>query len=246
MLTSRQLIIALAIKHNGDWKKIYADIQSRNMQDLDAYYVDTPCITILDAGYPEILKQSAMPPFVLFFKGDINLLNARDTIAILGNREPSEETKIFTRAFVDTLNQERVIVSPLSVGTSTIATESALEHGNKVIAMLGSGIDYCYPASNKGLYDRIIAEGGLIVSEYPSDTMPTAEQMPARNRIIAAFADNICSMQATGHTSIIMTLTMALTANKKIFAKANYQDASDFNNRILDEGAYVLTLATAI
>lgn len=248
MLTARQMIIALANKYTGDWHRIFADIQTKNMNDLEKVNADTRCITILDSEYPQTLKtQCYQPPFALFYKGDITLLGDKNTVAILGTRTPSGEADMFTDAFIrNTLASDRVIITGLSVGIGATSTLAALESGHKVIAVLGSGIDYCYPQSNKDLYDRIIAEGGLVISEYPFDTLPQAQNFPARNRIIATLANVVCSMEMSARSGQVLTLNWALSQGKEVYAKPNPLEPNDFNNRLIDEGANCLTLSTSL
>lgn len=247
MLTARQMIIALATKHNGDWAHMFTDIQSRNMSDLEQYARDERAITILDSAYPEILKHDCyQSPMVLFYKGDITLLGAKDSIAIFGSRQPKGENEIFTDAFIRGLTSGRVIITGLAQGIQSTAILSALETGKKVIAVLGSGIDYCYPACNKDLYDRIIAEGGLILSEYPFDTQPSMEKMPYRNRIITSLASHVCSIETQIRSGTMVALEFAMQQNKDIYVKPDPSDPKDVNNRLIDNGAYCLTLATSI
>lgn len=249
MLSPRQTLIALANKHTGDWHRIFADIQSRHidMDELEHIETDNRCITILDSTYPEWLKRTFQTPFVLFYKGDVTLLGAKDAVAIVGTRTPSGEADMFTDAFIrNTLASDRVIITPLSVGIGATSTLAALESGHKVIAVLGSGIDYCYPACNKDLYDRIIAEGGLVISEYPFDTMPQANNFMARNRIIAGLAGSVCSMELSAHSGQILTIDWALSQGKEIYARPNPSEPNDVNNHLIDEGANSLTLSTSI
>ena len=246
MLTPRETLIALATKHNGDWQHMFLDIQTRELDNLESYTRDERAITILDSDYPAILKEQCQhAPLVLFYKGDITLLGNKNTVAILGTRTPSGEADMFTDAFIrNTLPSDRVIITGLSLGIGATSTLAALESGHKVIAVLGSGVDYCYPLSNKDLYDRIIAEGGLVISEYPFDTLPQMENFPARNRIIATLAHSVCSMELSARSGHIITLNWALSQGKEIYARPNPSNPNDFNNRLIDEGANCLTLST--
>ena len=250
MLNAREILIALANKHTGNWHSMFSAIQTRNMDtgDLEKVKTDNRCITIFDSEYPEVLKtQCPQSPLVLFYKGDITLLGVKDAIAIVGSRQPSGEAEMFTDAFVrNSIASDRVIITPLSVGIGAVSTLAALESGHKVIAVLGSGIDYCYPQCNKDLYDRIIAEGGLVISEYPFNTLPEAQNFTARNRIIATLANSLCSMELSSHSGQILTIDWALNQGKEVYARPNADNADDFNNRLIDEGANCLTLSTTL
>ena len=241
------MLIALATKYSGDYDCMLADITSRKLEGLEDLERDNRCITILDSDYPKSLKNTVRPPLVLFYKGDITLLNAKDKIAVVGTREPSGEAEMFTDTFISKcVASDRVIVTGLSMGIGATATLSALESGKKVIAVLGSGIDFCWPVCNKDLYERIIAEGGLVISEYPFSTEPLMTHFPARNRIIAALADSVCSMELKQRSGALITINYALSQGKTVYAKPNLFEINDVNNHLIDEGANCLTLSTTI
>ena len=247
MLTGRELLITLANKHQGDWHRVYSAIQAKDCEDITHVEGDQRCITLLDEVYPDSLKRTYQAPLVLFYKGDISLLSEKDSIAIIGKREPTGEGEMFTDEFIRScIASDRVIITTLAKGIGATATLSALESGHKVIAVLGSGIDYCYPECNKDLYDRIIAEGGLVISEYPFSTAPTMHSFPMRNRIVVGLAESVCSIEANPQSGTAIALTMALSQNKPIFAKPNPMAKNDYNNRLIDEGANCLTLDTTI
>lgn len=149
-MKASELLLALALKHQGDWEKIYKDIQDKKTENLEEYIkgFNTPYITILDTEYPDCLKQVYQPPFVLFYHGDINLLkDETNNIAFSGIRNPSEEGK-FAAEYIGGHLGNKNIVCGLSQGSETIALKKAISNGNKPIVVLGSGIDYCYPAKN--------------------------------------------------------------------------------------------------
>ncbi len=247
MNTARNYLIALANKHNGDWHRMYADIQARTYEDLDLSNSPQQAITILDEGYPECLKRTPQTPLVLFYKGDISLIGRTDSVAIIGSRNPKGENEIFTDTFIrSTLASDRVIITTLARGIGATATLSALESGHKVIAVLGSGIDYCYPQENKDLYDRIIAEGGLVLSEYPFCTLPESIHFAARNRIVVGLAESVCSIETNKMSGTAMTLCMACNENKEVYVKPDLDNPEDFNNQLIEEGANCLTLSTAL
>ena len=106
-------------------------------------------VTILDAEYPSSLKMCYKPPFVLFYKGDISLLNS-ESIAIVGSRYPSEYAIKATKYIMDGLFSKKdiTIISGLAYGIDTIAHLEALRYNQKTIAVLGCGIDNCYPKEN--------------------------------------------------------------------------------------------------
>ena len=123
----------------------------------------TKVLTIDSNNYPEKLLHIDCPPYVLFCKGDIGLLNT-DSIAIVGSRQPTAYGKKVTEMFSKTLaNAGMTIVSGLAYGVDTIAHETCLDDNGKTIAVLGGGFNYIYPSSNTNLSEKI-AKNGLLIT----------------------------------------------------------------------------------
>ena len=153
--TASQLLIALAIQYRGNWMKIMNAV-SRHEEPDDAALVQAvtgaqKAITLLDPEYPTILKSVLKPPFVLFYKGNIKLLKQK-CMAVIGTRSPTAYgEKMTTQLVKDLTNNGYIIISGLGLGISTIAHKAAIQNKGKTIAVVGSGLDYYYPQSNKVL-----------------------------------------------------------------------------------------------
>lgn len=215
-MEARKILLYLALKHRGDWEKIYEDISNKvPLDEMDVVNkllsnVKSNYITLLDENYPEHLKHLFRPPFVLFYHGDLSLIKDKSKcISVVGSRENSEYGEKATKFFVRQLAKDFVIVSGLARGIDGISHATALESGGKTVAVLGSGINTCYPVSNKDLYNEIRRKG-LIISEYPNCTPPSPNHFPVRNRIVAALS--CCLLVTEGErnsgTSITATLTL--------------------------------------
>jgi len=245
MNKARQELIAIAIRNQGDWNSIYADIQAKAIPSEEeltkAENVD--CITILDSEYPESLRQGFRPPFVLFYKGNKALLNDTNIIAVVGGRNPKERIVNFTEKFVSSRNE--TIISGLSLGIDTKALETALKNGNKVIAVLGGGIDNCYPTQNQALYNEIALKG-LLISEYPFDISPLQENFIRRNNIIANLSNKVCVMEMKKQSGTMMLINFALQDGKEIYIVPDIEEEDNAANQLIDEGAHCLTLSTTI
>ncbi|MFA5503054.1 MAG: DNA-processing protein DprA, partial [Bacilli bacterium] len=176
-MKARNILIFLSLKYQGDWDLIYSAISAREKLDLnevDQAIEKLPyqCLTLLDSQYPEILKRYHKPPFVLFYYGDISLLaDSRQILAVVGSRKCSSYGQKATKSLVFSLASTQTIISGLALGIDTIAHEAAITAKGKTIAVLGSGIDYCYPKSNLLLYEKI-KNHHLIISEYPDEVPP--------------------------------------------------------------------------
>ena len=243
LFQGRNVLAYLSVLYEGNWDKIFQAIQ--NKIPLDSTEVEkvvkeikTPFITILDELYPEKLKHIYKPPFVLFYHGDLDLWN-RPSIAVVGSRTCSEYSKKHTGEIVGDLAKKLVVISGLARGIDTIAHQSAIASGGKTIAILGSGIDECYPKSNQELYERICKDH-LVISEYPLHTLPKKEFFPHRNRLLAAFSDAVLVMEAKEKSGTMHTVRSALEFGKEIFCIPHPIEENDFTNRLIQEGAFLV------
>ena len=179
-------------------------------------------ITLLDKEYPQLLKEIKNPPFVLYGKGDKEILRfAQDdnkTIAVVGTRKTTEYgrevTKLLTTELV--LNGF-TIVSGLALGVDAISHMTALENNGKTIAVLGCGVDCCNPGENQSIYNSIV-EKGLVLSEFPLGMKPTQWTFPARNRIIAGLSQAVLVTEGAEDSGSLITANFALKFGRKVFA----------------------------
>ena len=239
---SSVLLVYLAVKYQGDIDKILTAIQFGDInvpyEEAMRVYKALPCqaVTILDYDYPQKLKQAYRPPIVLFYYGDISLLNER-LFAVVGSRDMSDYGKQCTEIIVQGLAKKCVIISGLARGIDAAAHECAIKNNGRTIAVLGSGIDNCYPSDNKELYEEI-KKHHLLISEYPYDAPPDREHFPMRNRIITGLCDALYIPQINSYMSgTMISLTMGLELGKGIFIAAYPPGSNTINNKLLDEGA---------
>ena len=215
------------------------------LKDIDIPYEEVmkaynslPCkvMTYLDYDYPERLKQIKHPPFVLFYYGDISLLDKK-SISVVGARTCSRYGKHCTESVIAGIIKGKVVVSGLAKGIDAIAHQAAIDNGGKTIAILGCGIDYCYPAENKALYDEI-KKNHLLISEYPFDTIPDRERFPMRNRIVVALGQALYVPQINSYMSgTMISLNLALNLGKEVFVAPQPLGSETINNQLLNEGA---------
>lgn len=244
----RLILIYLAIKFEGDYNKILLAIENDDYnvsldEAIKAYEsLDCHVLTLLDYDYPERLKKMWHPPLVIFYYGDISLLNSR-SIATVGSREFSEYGKMCTETIISQLPKDIVIVSGLARGIDTIAHESAIKNGARTIAVLGSGIDYCYPSENQELYDEI-KKKHLLISEYPFKASPDSAHFPNRNRIVVGLSDAIFVPQINTYQSgTMISLNLGNDNGRLIFIAPHPPGSETINNRLINEGAILVDSA---
>lgn len=244
-MKGRDLLIYLAIKYRGAWKDIYTAITRREEikpEDVESALSGIKCsiLTILDEEYPESFKTVYHPPFVLFYYGDIHLLfNYKKILAVVGSRDFSDYGKKMTEEIVRGVAPKYIIVSGLARGIDAIAHESCMEVGGKTIAILGSGIDYCYPHNNKDLYEKIKNQH-LVLSEYPDNCEPCRDNFPERNRLIAACAKSLLVTEAKAKSGTLITVGYTLELGRDVMCVPHQAGEGSSCNRLISGGALLV------
>ena len=175
-------------------------------------------ITINDDVYPECLKEISNPPLKLYYKGNLDLLKEERLIAVVGTRNPSSYGKLCCEYMVKKMTSANItIVSGFAKGIDSIAHKTSLLTDGKTIAVIASGLDIVYPASNLSLY-REIEEKGLILSEYEAGVKPFKSNFPQRNRIIAGLSRGTIVVESKDRGGSLITADLALEFNRDVYA----------------------------
>lgn len=190
--------------------------------------------------YPERLKNIDSPPKQLYCLGNLELLDCKSTLAMIGSRNCSTYGEKVAKDFAFHLAQKEVcIVSGLAKGIDAFSHIGALNSNGKTIAVLGSGFDNIYPKENERLFQEIIKKDGLVITEYPLGTKPLKQHFPARNRIISGLSDSILVVEAQKNSGTNITVDFALEQGKDVFVIPGniYSKTSDGTNYLITEGA---------
>lgn len=250
-MESNKLLAYLSIKHNGNVLDLIQELKT-GKRDYNENEVDevlkganSNYITLLDEGvYPERLKHcNLMPPVVLFYRGDINLLknlNNYNAIGVVGSRECSLYGQKSTKSIIEGLPKNTVIISGFCQGIDRAAHQAALDNGLKTIAVVGGGIDYIYPKSNAELYKRILKEGGLILSEYSGALTPTPEMLRAKDRIVAGLSHFLLVGEAQQKSGTTITINFALKNGVSVGCIPYPVGSNSFCNHLIREGAFLI------
>ena len=194
-------------KRNWNLDKEYEKLQQEKVHFL----------TRMSKDYPTKLKDISAPPYALYVKGKLPEENAV-SVAIVGARECSPYGERMAWQFSEALAGEGVqIISGMARGVDGISQKAALTVGGNTFAVLGSGVDVCYPPEHKRLYAEIQEQGGII-SERSLGTQPLAQFFPARNRIISGLADVVLVIEAKERSGSLITADMALEQGKDVYA----------------------------
>lgn len=234
----------------GEWEERF--FSSRHWKDIVQSYNNTiqrgiQFITQEHPSFPEKLKQIEETVFWLFVLGELPDPTL-PSIAVIGARKCSSFGREAARNLSFTLAKNKVqIISGLAEGIDGAAHCGALEAKEKTYAVLGSGIDVCYPRHHLSLYQKIYRQGG-IVSEYPPKTMADAFHFPMRNRLIAGFCDGILVVEARQRSGSLITVDRGLEQGKEIYAvPGRIQDELSVGcNQLIQQGAKLILSAKDI
>ena len=210
---------------------------------IDEYKMDVT--TFLDKDFPSILNHIYNPPAILFMRGNRALLDKRlNRIALVGARRCSLYGRNVARMLGKELGKySAIIVSGGARGIDTHGHEGLLASLGYGIVVMGCGLDIVYPRENTKLFDRILQNNGLLVSEYPPGTPPSAKHFPARNRIISGLSRGVIVVEAKASSGSLITADMAVSEGRDVFVvPCNLLDhTADGNKFLMRNGAFVLT-----
>lgn len=200
-----------------------------------------------DSEYPELLKCIADPPKTLYCIGNRQLLS-KLCFSVVGSRNASVYGKWAARKLsADIVKGGGVVVSGMAAGIDSEAHKGALDAGGETIAVLGCGIDICFPAFNRKLRDEI-AEKGLIISEYPQGVHGSRFTFPRRNRIISGLSLGTVIVEAGINSGALITAERAAEQSRQVFAvPGNINNLSSFGtNKLIQDGASLVLNAADI
>lgn len=201
--------------------------------------------------YPQALLNIPDYPPVLYAKGNYTLLNSTMSLAIVGSRNASiNGRKLASKIAYDLTNQGVLIVSGMARGIDSSSHKGALYACNQqggTIAVLGTGVDIPYPDENKELYEQICRQG-CVISEFPLNTKPQANNFPRRNRIISGLSNGVLVVEANLHSGSLITAYTAAEQNREVMAVPGspLDGRSQGTNKLIKDGAYLVENAEDI
>ena len=205
-------------------------------------------IRIGNRGYPARLTHIPEPPAILFYQGDLSSLDRRN-LAIVGSRAASYMGQKATIQIAEKLSRCGItIISGLACGIDAAAHQGCIAGGSPTIAVTGCGLDRVYPADNFSLRDRILNEGGILLSEYAPGEKPDGWHFPVRNRIVVGIANALILMEARIRSGSMTSVQHALDQGKEVFVYPGDPASEQFegNHRLLREGGIFFTDADDI
>lgn len=173
--------------------------------------------TLEQEDYPLRLREISNAPYAVYYIGRLPSQERR-AVAIVGARGRSSYGNEIARRLAYELAQNQVeVISGLAMGIDTDAHSGALEGGGDTFAVLGGGVDICYPRQNAFLYEQIAKQGGIL-SEFPIHTQPIARQFPSRNRIISGLSEAVVVVEAKYKSGSLITADFAMEQGREVYA----------------------------
>ena len=201
--------------------KVVAGLQDQSILTKELELIEKYQINWCVLGSPEyssLLAEIEQPPAVIYYQGQ-NLFGSDKALAFVGSRKSDAYARVVVEKLVPALVQDNwTIVSGGALGVDSLVHDQIVRSGGKTIVVLGSGLLNWYPASNSGLFNKVIQAGGMIISCFSLQTQPIAANFPARNRIIAGLSQGTVVVQAASKSGALITADFALEQGRQVFA----------------------------
>ncbi|MEL1134027.1 DNA-processing protein DprA [Desulfitobacterium sp. THU1] len=192
-------------------------------------------------GYPELLRQLADAPPLLYYKGQLS--PSKESLAIVGARKATPYGRAAAEALAKEIAEERiVVVSGLARGIDTAAHRGALAGQGITWAVMGCGLSFMYPPENQKLSEEIMANQGLLWSEFAPETPPEPQFFPARNRLISGMSRGVVVVEAALKSGALITVDFALEQGREVFAVPGpiFSQMSRGPNHLIRQGAKLI------
>lgn len=220
-------------------------VEMRKTWDVDREYErlqkkQISCVCTADEEYPERLRHIPDHPFCVYYKGQLPQTE-KLAVAVVGARECSDYGRFIAAELGKELGEAGVqVISGMARGIDGVSQLAALNAGGESFAILGNGVDICYPRDNRPIYDRMLVQGGIL-SIYSPGTAPKPQLFPPRNRIVSGLADVLVVVEARQKSGTLITVDMALEQGREVYAVPGRitDRLSDGCNKLVKDGALV-------
>jgi len=220
----------IKIEYNKIWEKEVEHI----LKKLCKYNIKF--VNFLDTEYPQLLREINNPPFNLYYIGDLENINLKNTITIVGTRKVSKEGERSAKLFVQHLTEFGITtISGLALGVDKIVHEETIQNGGKTIAVLPFAPHIPTPYQNKETYTKILNTGGIIFSEFLENVKRSPNLFPVRNRILAGLSMHTLVVEASLDSGALITAELAFNYNRYVYAIPNsifFENAKGCNKLI--------------
>ena len=175
-------------------------------------------VTYDSEDYPSLLRNVYDPPYILYYYGDISIVNNYPFLSVVGARKCTDYGKNASKYLVKDLSEAGIgVVSGLALGIDSYAHSYCMDGGSPTIAVMGTAIDNIYPRSNTRLFKEIIDKGGLVLSETGPGGQTFRASFAMRNRIIAGLSRGTLVIEAGKKSGSLITATYGLDNGREVY-----------------------------
>ncbi len=240
-------------KHIGSRSSDRARLIEKDLTEATEIYnycikYEIGIITYSDENFPVSLREIKTPPVLLYYRGTLPDFNKMFSLSIVGTRTLSDygRQSAFRAAYELSL-AGGIIVSGMAMGIDGVAHAGALSAGGVTVAVIGSGINICYPEDHKTLA-RAIVKQGCVISEYAPGTPPSRFTFPKRNRIISGLSAATLVIEGRERSGSLITARHAREQGRAVYALPGNVGAknSEATNLLIKNGAKLFTTAEDI
>ncbi|MDR0300511.1 MAG: DNA-processing protein DprA [Streptococcaceae bacterium] len=237
-LSPRQMAQIAQAKSIPDFIEKYRNWDNKKLRDDFRKFSS---FSILDEIYPEYLKEIYNPPTLLFYQGNLEYLRLAK-LSFVGARDAGDNGSRAVQKLIKELRRSFVIVSGLAKGIDALAHIAAIKSGTPTIAVIGTGLDVCYPSENQNL-QKYISDKELILSEYALGEKALKFHFPERNRIIAGLSHGVVVVEAKMRSGSLITAERAMEEGRDVFAVPGViaDGNSEGCHHLIKEGAKLIS-----
>lgn len=199
-------------------------------------------VHLFSPEYPIQLKEIFVPPLILFYKGNIQLLEQHTWLGVVGSREYTsygkQAVETILPGIISQTKGEVGIISGLAKGIDTEAHMTAIKYEGSTIGVIGTGLGEYYPLKNKSL-QQFMETYHLVLSEYPLESKPLKFHFPERNRIIAGISRGVLVIESEKSSGSLITAYNAIDEGRDVFAVPGsiFEKNREGNHRLIQLGA---------
>ena len=212
----------------------------RELELIETYGCEV--LTLYDETYPVLLKKIDTPPLILYVRGELTREDSL-SISLVGSRNARDYgRKVSYRLSYQLAQRGLTVISGFAKGIDTSAHRGALEAGGRTIAVMGNGLSFIYPATNRALVEKIEASGALI-SEFPIGVKPKPRNFPRRNRIISGLTLGTVVVEASNRSGALITARLAGEQGREVFAVPGeiFSELSTGTHKLINDGAKLIS-----
>lgn len=216
-------------------------IESRSLEESKIIYekckkLNIEVVTKESIKYPMQLRDNIKAPLILYVRGKLKAFN--NAVSIVGSRRCTEYGKNITIELATALSEQNIpIISGMAKGIDSYAHTVALHNNNYTIAVLGTGVDKCYPSEHLSLMNKIIEEGAVI-SQFEPGTSNIRSNFLKRNELIAMLSEKIVVTEASKDSGALYTVYCGIKYGKEVYAAPGNINSkfSEGTNKLISEG----------